>query len=396
MQMPKRHTLILTAVAAIVLLAIAYSFRAPAVLVDSAVAEKGLLQQVVEEEGRTRLPNRYQVSAPVTGYLSRVEPEPGDTVAQGVELFRINPAPAVPLDARTQAQAQAALARAESALAAARTLVDAEQARMELAQAELERSVQLVAEGHLPRENLDRAQAEARRAEASVRSARFSVDVARHERDSARASVAVVGGDQVDGPARVMAPVSGVVLTRERQSEGMVQAGAPILTLGDLASLEVEVDVLSPDAVRLRPGMPVEIERWGGEVILPGRVRRVEPSGFTRFSALGVEEQRVWVIVDFDTEREHWQYLGDGYRVEARFILWQGRDVLQIPASALFRKGDTWGVFVIESGRARHREVTPGRRSGLMAEVRAGLEQGERVVLHPGQDINAGSRVQVR
>src|SRR5690625_2498136 len=181
MKMPKRHTLILTAVAAIVLLAIAYSFRAPAVLVDSAVAEKGLLQQVVGEEGRTRLPNRYQVAVPVTGYLSRVESELGDT----------------------EAQAQAALARAESALAAARTLVDAEQARMELAQAELERSVQLVAEGHLPRENLDRAQAEARRAEASVRSARFSVDVARHERDSARASVAVVGGDQVDGPARV-------------------------------------------------------------------------------------------------------------------------------------------------------------------------------------------------
>lgn len=396
MQMPKKRTLILAALGAVVLLAIVYSFRAPAVLVDSAVAEKGLLQQVVEEEGRTRLPNRYQVSAPVTGYLSRVQPEPGDTLAQGVELFRINPAPAVPLDARTRAQAEAALARAESALAAARTLVDAEQARMDLAQTELKRAQQLVADGHLSQDSLDRVGAEARRAAASLRSARFSVDVARHERDSARASVAIVGGEQVNGPVLVMAPVSGVVLTRERQSEGMVQAGEPILTLGDLDSLEVEVDVLSPDAVRLRPGMAVEIERWGGETTLPGRVRRVEPSGFTRFSALGVEEQRVWVIVDFDTEREHWQYLGDGYRVEARFILWEGRDILQIPASALFRTGETWGVFVIENGRARHREVIPGRRSGLMAEVGAGLEQGERVVLHPGQDISAGSRVRIR
>ncbi|MDQ2075294.1 efflux RND transporter periplasmic adaptor subunit [Marinimicrobium sp. ABcell2] len=396
MHMPKKRTLILTAVGAAVVIVIAYSFRAPAALVDSAVVERGHFQQVVEEEGRTRLPNRYQVSAPVAGYLSRVQLEPGDELAQGAELFRINPAPAVPLDARSRSQAEAALARAESALDAARTLVEAEQARAELAEAELERIERLVTEGHMPRESLDRAQAEARRAAASLRSARFGVDVARYERDSARASVAIVGGEQGQNPIPVNAPVGGVVLTRERQSEGMVQAGEPILTLGDLASLEVEVDVLSPDAVRLRPGMRVEIERWGGEENLPGRVRRVEPSGFTRFSALGVEEQRVWVIVDFDTRREHWQHLGDGYRVEARFILWEGSDVLQIPASALFREGDAWGVFVIENGRARHRSVTPGRRSGLMAEVRSGLSEGERVVLHPGQDIGEGSRVQTR
>ncbi len=168
------------------------------------------------------------------------------------------------------------------------------------------------------------------------------------------------------------------------------------MTLGDLNSLQVEVDLLSPDAVRLRPGMAVELERWGGNDVLPGRVRRIEPAGFTHISALGVEEQRVWVIVDFESDREHWQDLGDGYRVEARFILWEGEDVLQIPASALFREEDTWSVYVIEDGEAVRRSVTPGRRSGLLTEIQSGLEPGEQVILHPGESIASGVRVSTR
>jgi len=156
------------------------------------------------------------------------------------------------------------------------------------------------------------------------------------------------------------------------------------------------VDLLSPDAVRLRPGMRVELERWGGEEQLTGRVRRIEPAGFTHISALGVEEQRVWVIVDFEAEREQWSQLGDGYRVEARFILWEGDEVLQVPASALFREGDDWSVYVLEGSRANRRSVEPGRRSGLMAEITRGLEAGEVVILHPGQDIETGARVRAR
>ncbi|ARU26185.1 efflux RND transporter periplasmic adaptor subunit [Cellvibrio sp. PSBB006] len=391
-----RRNVFLGGIGFLILLALMYGFRSPPVLVDNAIVTRGHFRVMVEEEGRTRLPDRYQVSAPITGYLNRVLLEPGDAVQQGSPLFTINPTPTTPLDARSRAQAEAALASTEAALEAALTQVESEQARAELADTELTRVKRLVAAGHMPVDNLDRAQAEARRADAALRSSRFAAEVARHERDNARATLAIDGGEQSRRPFAVAAPVGGLVLARQRQSEGMVQAGDPILMLGDLASLEVEVDVLSPDAVRLTPGMRVELERWGGEASLPGRVRRIDPAGFTRYSALGVEEQRVWVIVDIDAEREHWATLGDGYRVEASFILWEGDDVLQIPASAIFREGNMWALYVIEDGRAQRREIIPGRRSGLMMEIVDGLAEGETAILYPGQDIAAGTRVRLR
>jgi HlyD family secretion protein len=344
----------------------------------------------------------------VAGYLSRIALEPGDAIAQGQPLFSINPTPVNSLDARSRMQAEATLARAQAALEAAQTQVDAEQARLELADKELARIQRLSDGGHLPVDNLDRARAESRRARASVNSARFAVDVAHHELENARAAVAVGGGAQRDAPFTVNSPIKGVVLSRQRQSEGTVQAGEAVLTLGDLDNLEVEVDLLSPDAVLMQPGMRVELTRWGGVDLLSGRVRRVDPAGFTRFSALGVEEQRVWVNVDIDAPREQWQSLGDAYRVEARFIVWEGDNILQIPAGALFRmgnkagvdkaahEGNNWACYVIERGRAKRRMVNIGRRSGLHVEITAGLTEGERVLLYPGQDIVEGTRVKLR
>ncbi|WP_152521645.1 efflux RND transporter periplasmic adaptor subunit [Marinimicrobium sp. LS-A18] len=396
MKRPNRRTLIFAAITLLVIVVMIISFRDPPALVDSAQVIRGPFRITVEEEGRTRLPDRFEVSAPVAGYLNRVLLEPGDEVAQGDTLFTLNPAPADALDARTGAQARAALARAESALAAAESAVEVQRAQAELADRELVRVQRLVDQGHLSREALDRALAEARSASARLRTAQFQVDVARHERENAEAALTISGGEVRSEPLKVTAPTEGVVLTRERQSAGRVQPGEPILTLGDLSSLQVEVDLLSPDAVRLSPGMRVELERWGGDEVLPGRVRRIEPAGFTHISALGVEEQRVWVIVDFDAQRERWKDLGDGYRVEARFILWEGDDVLQVPASALFREEERWAVYVIEDGEAVRRTVTPGRRSGLLTEIEDGLEPGERVILHPGQDIEPGRRVEAR
>lgn len=400
MHLSNKQKLLYGALALLLLVALVAGFRTPPVLVDSALVVRAPMQVSVTDEGRTRLADRYQVSAPVAGYLGRIALEPGDAVTQGQVLFSINPTPVNSLDARSRVQAEATLARAQAALAAAETQVEAERARLELAEKELARIQRLVEGGHIPIDNLDRARAEARRAQASVNSAHFAVDVTRHELENAQATLAVGGGAQRDAPFNISSPIKGVVLSRQRQSEGTVLAGEAVLTLGDLSNLEVEVDLLSSDAVRVAPGMRVELTRWGGETLLPGRVRRVDPAGFTRFSALGVEEQRVWVIVDIDAERSRWQTLGDAYRVEAKFILWEGDQILQIPASALFRQSQAadqaWVCYVIENGRATRRALTIGRRSGLQAEVVAGLQEGERVLLYPGQDIVDGSRVRLR
>ncbi len=391
MTMPNRRTMMLIALALLVLVILGLSFRAPPVLVDSALVERGPFRVTVEEEGRTRLPDRYVVSVPVAGYLHRIALEPGDAIARGDTLFVLNPSPVEALD--PEARVRAELGRAEAALAVAQAQVASAQAEAELAARELERVAGLVANGHLPEEQLDRARARNNAAQASLRSARFGVDVARHELEAARSVLSLASDGQEAQLLEIGAPIDGVVLTRERQSAGRVQAGETLMVLGDLAGLQVEVDLLSQDAVRLSPGMSVELERWGGDTLLTGRVRRIEPAAFTHISALGVEEQRVWVIVDFTGAQEDWQALGDGYRVQARFILWEGEEVLQTPASALFREGDTWATYVIEDGRAVRRVVEPGRRAGLMVEVKAGLEEGERVVLHPGQDVEPGSRI---
>jgi HlyD family secretion protein len=394
--LPSKPSMIFMGVALVLLLVLAYGFRPAPIVVDATPAKRAYLNISVEEEGRTRLPDRYEISTPVTGYITRISLNPGDEVKRGMVLFTINPIQASPLDARNRAQAEALLARAESALEAMRSQIDSEEARVKLAEIELARIQHLADAGHLSAENLDRAQAEAKRATASLRSTRFSVDVARHERDSARATLAAKNKGSVSAPITVHSPVDGVVLKRMRQSEGPVQYGEPVIIVGDLASLNIEVDVLSPDAVRLQPGMRVELARWGGDHLLMGKVQRIEPAGFTRFSALGVEEQRVWVIVDVETERSQWSTLGDGYRVEARFIVWEQDNVLQVPTSALFREGDAWYLYVVHSHRARRRTVTVGRQSGLSSEILSGVKESDSVILYPGQEVHEGSRISVR
>ncbi|MFU8838737.1 MAG: efflux RND transporter periplasmic adaptor subunit [Thiohalomonadaceae bacterium] len=394
LEKPSLRNWLLIGLALLIIAALALGSRAPPVLVDSAEVKRGDFRISVEQEGRTRVADRYEVYAPVPGQLARVLLEPGDAVQAGDALFVIHPLQTPPLDARSRAQAEAMLAGAEVSVQLAGSQLEAEQSRLALAESELRRARPLLEQALISVEQFERIEAEARRARASERSARFAVDIARHERDNARAVLQSNG--QGSAPITVYSPVSGQVLRRLRQSEGAVQAGEPVLAISNLDSLEVEVDVLSADAVRLRPGMAVELERWGGEATLQGQVRRIEPAGFTRISALGVEEQRVWVIVDFASEREHWQGLGDAYRIEARFILWQGEDILQVPASALFRHDEAWAAYVIEDGIARLRPVQAGRRSGLLREVLHGLSPGEQVVLHPGGDILEGSRVRLR
>jgi len=197
-------------------------------------------------------------------------------------------------------------------------------------------------------------------------------------------------------PITVRAPVAGAVLKIPRKSEGVVAAGQALMEIGDPRALEVEVDVLSADAVRLHPGTKVEFERWGGDGKLLGKVRVVEPVGFTKVSALGVEEQRVWVIVDFTSPEMQWQSLGDGYRVEANFILWEDNNVLRVPASALFRDGEGWALFVVQGGKAVKRKVKVGQRNGLNAQIVSGVDAGDKVIVHPDDQVKDGVRVAVR
>jgi HlyD family secretion protein len=195
---------------------------------------------------------------------------------------------------------------------------------------------------------------------------------------------------------QVLSPVAAQVLNVQQECEGVVSPGRPLLEIGDTRSLEIETDVLSADAVKIKPGMPVLYERWGGEKPLTGHVRRVEPVGFTKISALGVEEQRVLIISDITSDTEQWQTLGDGYRVESRFILWEKQDVLQIPASALFRAEDQWAIFVMKNNKAKRRIVKIGQRNGLSAQILNGLAEGEAVITHPDNTIDDGVPVKRR
>ncbi|MGI9292435.1 MAG: efflux RND transporter periplasmic adaptor subunit, partial [Pseudomonadales bacterium] len=248
-------------------------------------------------------------------------------------------------------------------------------------------------------EELTQARTEQQRTEAVSRSAKFGVDVARYQLDAANTALQYsAAGDSnpvLQERVAIKAPVGGSVLKINRKSEGVVTPGAALLELGNPSTLEIAVDVLSFDAVRIKPGMAVTINRWGGEP-LDGSVRLVEPVGETKISALGVEEQRVWVIVDIASPRATWQSLGDGYRVEASFIIWQADDVLQIPSASLFRKGKSWAVFVAVGGKARVHEVEVGEQNGLAAQILAGLDAGDQVITHPDAALSDGARVRQR
>jgi HlyD family secretion protein len=380
----------------VVLALIAWGFWPRAELAETATVARGPLSVTVEEEGRTRVRDRYVLYAPVAGYLRRIELDVGDAVEAGAVLATLDPLRPATLDQRSRAEAEARVAAARAELARREAAARQAEAEAELAASEFARSESLLARSLVSRSQFDAAQSRKRAAAAAQRAAKAAIDVGRYELDAALASLRYTASGQ---PGRsleavpVRAPVAGRVLAIHQESAGVVESGQPLLEVGDPVGLEVVVEVLSRDAVRIAPGGRVLLERWGGEMPLESVVRTVEPTGFTKVSALGVEEQRVRVIADLASPPEAWQRLGDGYRVEASFIVWESADALTVPASALFRRDDGWAVFVVDGGRARERAVTPGHGSGLLTEVVAGLEEGTTVVVHPGDAIADGVRV---
>lgn len=385
--------------AAVVVLLIAVGFAPRAVLVDTAEVERGVFEVTVREEGKTRVVERYVISSPVSAYARRLEFDVGDSVGEGDTLLYLEPLRSQVLDPRSRAQAEARVAVAQAALLAAQEEVPAAQADAAFAAADVERVRSLHERGAMSQTALDLAEAAALRTAARLEAARSAVEVAEYDLEAAQTaleySAAQDGGDASE-IVTVRSPVSGRVLSLIRESEGVVNAGQPLMEVGDPDMLEVEVEVLSADAVKIAPGTQVRFERWGGEGALDGVVRVVEPVGFTKISALGVEEQRVLIVADIVSPPQQWQRLGDQYRVDAVFIVWRGEDVVHIPTSALFRiNGTGWATFVVENGVARLREVEVGYRSGLRAEIRSGLSAGETVIVHPDGSIEDGTAIEV-
>ncbi|MDK8464773.1 HlyD family efflux transporter periplasmic adaptor subunit [Marinobacter sp. SS13-12] len=378
---------------------VAFILRPEPVWVDLAPVQRGAMEVTILEEGKTRVKDRYVVSSPVTGYLHRVELDVGDQVIPGELLTEVDPMPASVLDARSRAEAEAKVEAARSALNSVRQKTRAAAADAELAEAEYQRLLSLDRSDFVSRERLQQAQSAAARTQAILRSARFDEEVAAHELAAARTRLEVSAarseGEQPAERLAIRSPVNGSVLSLLRKSEGVIQAGEAVLELGDPGALEVVVDVLSFDAVKLEPGVQARLSGWGG-TLLDAVVRRVEPVGFADVSALGVEEQRVRVIADMVTPRERWKMLGDGYRVDAEFILWQSTDVLQAPASAVFQHGGQPAVFLIRDEHAVIQTVKTGRSNGLVTAIESGLNEGDQVVRHPGRELSDGDQVRIR
>lgn len=383
--------------AAFVLLLLAIALWPRAIEVDLAVVRRGMLSVTVDEEGETRVRERYVVSAPVSGEIRRIELEPGDPVEAGrTVLAQLRPSSPTPLDARLRAEAEAQVLAAQAALKRSRAEHARTAALAARAQQQYERLQRLSGEGAVSRDALDAQHAQARAASEALQSAEFAVAQSEHELGAARARLieAAPGADRADIP--VLAPVDGLVLKRYRESRTVVPAGEPLLELGDVRELEIVSDLLSSDAVRVSAGDAVLIEQWGGGRTLRGRVRRVEPAGFLKISALGVEEQRVNVIVDFIDPAQAASELGDAYRVEVRIVVWEQADTLKVPVGALFRQGDDWAVFVAEGRRARLRRIELGHRNSEEAQVLSGLGAGDRTVLYPPDELQDGARIVAR
>jgi HlyD family secretion protein len=386
----------LLAGAALVALLLLVALWPRALPVDLATVARGPLQVTVEDEGETRVRDRFVVSAPVSGRLLRIELEPGDAVRKDQVILNLLPAQPTPLDARSRAEAEAAARAAQAAAGRARAENERAAAALAFARSELQRQRELARQGVVASQQLEAAQV----AEQQAREAREAADVAvaAAQQDLRRAQARLIppGGGAPGRHVTVRSPVDGVVLKRHHESETTVGAGEPLLELGDPKRLEIVSDLLSTDAVRVQAGAPVRIEQWGGEKPLLGRVKRVEPSGFMKVSALGVEEQRVNVIVDFEDLAEAWEALGDGYRVEVRIVVWEAPDTLKVPTGSLFRRGSDWAVFTVEGGRARLRTVELGQRNGMEAQVLAGVGLGDRIVVHPSDTLTDGTRVAPR
>jgi HlyD family secretion protein len=390
----------LSATLALALVALlAWSFMPQPLEVETAEVTKGAFVQTIDEDGRTRVHSRYVVSAPLAGRLERIALLEGDGVEKNAVLANISPAVPALLDVRTEQELKARVGAAEAGKLRAAVRVERVQVALLQAKADYERTRKLASDSFVSPTKLEADKLNVTLNEKELDSARQEVHVAEHDLDVARAALIQVRNPTTSAKGKlwpVRSPVSGRVLKVMQQNESVVNVGTPLLELGNARELEAVVDVLTSDAVRIKHGAKVLFERWGGAENLQGRVRLVEPSAFTKISALGVEEQRVNVIIDMTSPPDKWQAVGDGFRVEARIVIDERADATQVPVSAIFRDGEQWAVFTLAQGRAAKRVVQLGPRSGLAAIVEKGLEAGEKIIIYPGDAIKENAKVKVR
>lgn len=370
--------------------------------VDLATVTEGPMEVTVDDEAKTEVRHVYTMSAPIAGKVLRISPphHVGDQVTKDETVMAVMQ-PTAPSfhDIRTHEELLAALDAAEAALAFAEAEVKRLEAALGYSRTRLGRAEKLAKTGAIPQEALDKARFDVDTNEAALATAKAQVEVRRNERAMVEARL----GQPADGAAQsdpacciqLRAPVSGRILKIIQESEGMVQAGAPLVEIGDPLDLQVVADLLSTDAVHIKPGAGVRVDGWGGPT-LHGKVTRVDPAGFLKVSALGIEEQRVHIEIDFVDPPEAWSPLGHDYRVIVHVTTWRDDNALTLPVAALFRQGDDWAVYLVKDGRARANVVKVGHRNNRVAEVESGLSEGDRVVLHPSDRVGDGVAVAER
>ncbi len=396
MNTSNRRFLVWSVVIVLLLAAIGWSFWPQALQVETATVTRGPLRVEVSDEGRTRVRESYLVSAPVAGRLLRVEKHAGDPVTEDKTIVA-DLLPATPgfLDVRSRAQAEAALKSAVAARDLAQSLLARAKAELAFATSDLARSRSLAKSNAISHQNLEKSELVYNNATSQLMTAAAYLQAKEFDLQSARAQLMdpenAAGRQRASLPLK--APATGRVLRVLRENEAVVAAGAPIMEIGDPKDLEVVVELVSEDAVKVHEGDAATIGDWGGPGLLAARVRRIEPSGFTKVSALGVEEQRVNVLLDFAEPVRKWEDMADGYRVSAHIVIWQSPAVLRVPASAMFRSGNGWAVFKIEGGRAKLTPIETGRSNESFAELRRGLMEGDRVIQHPSDRIRDGVKV---
>jgi HlyD family secretion protein len=383
-----------------IVIVLTISFVPRPVMVDLVDVRPGPLIVTLDEEGETRVHDVYTLSAPVAGRVQRIDRHVGDPVAANeTVLAQIEPGDPSLLDPRSEAQARAAIQAAEAARDLAAAAVKDAEAQYEFARSEYARMQELIVEGSISKRDLDSADRDNKARRAGLDTARAALQVRNYELELARAQLVSPRETQASREdcdcIPITSPVSGRILQIADRSERVVREGETLMQIGDPKNLEIVVDYLSMDAVRIEAGQRVIIDNWGGDRLLEGRVRLVEPFGFLKISALGIEEQRVNVIIDF-TSDEGWERLGHGYQVESRVVLSEASDVLAVPLTALFRDGEDWAVFVEDGGRARLRHVETGQRDGVIAEITDGLKNGDRVIAHPSDRVIDGVRIASR